>query len=115
MRYVIQELKRDKGAEAVAVTAPTGLAAVNVGGSTIPSFSGIGLGRGDPMNILARVLKSQKATANWKQARVLVVDEISMLSAELFDLLDFIGKRVCRVDRPFGGLQLILCGDLRMS
>ncbi len=111
MRYVIQELKRSKGTEAVAVTAPTGIAAVNVGGSTIHSFSGIGLGRGDPMNILARVLKSQKATANWKQARVLVVDEISMLSAELFDLLDFIGKRVRRVDRPFGGLQLIMCGD----
>ena len=111
MRYVIQELKKSKGGEAVAVTAPTGIAAVNIGGSTIHSFSGIGLGRGDPMAILARVLKSQKALVNWKQARVLILDEISMLSAELFDLLDFIGKQVRRVDRPFGGLQLILCGD----
>jgi ATP-dependent DNA helicase PIF1 len=113
MRYVIQELKkRSSGAEGtVAVTAPTGIAAVNIGGSTIHSFSGIGLGRGDPANILARVRKSQKASTNWKQASVLVLDEISMLSAELFDLLDFIGKSVRQSDRPFGGLQLILCGD----
>ena len=111
MRYVIQELKKSRGAEAVAVTAPTGIAAVNIGGSTIHSFSGIGLGRGDPMNILARVRKSQKAFGNWKQASVLVLDEISMLSSELFDLLDFIGKQMRGRDCPFGGLQLILCGD----
>ena len=55
MRYIIQALRDIKGEGAVAVTAPTGIAAVNIGGTTIHSFAGIGLGRGDPEKILARV------------------------------------------------------------
>ena len=70
------------------------------------SFAGIGLGRGDPANILARVMKSQKATRNWVGSRVLVLDEISMCSAELFDLLDFIGKSVRQNSaQAFGGIR----------
>ena len=112
LRYIIQELSRLHSTEgAVAVTAPTGIAAVNIGGVTIHSWAGIGLGRGDPAKILARVQKSSKASCNWGLCRILVVDEISMLSSELFDLLDFIGKTVRARSEAFGGIQLVLCGD----
>ncbi len=51
------------------------------------------------------------AAQRWKECEILVIDEISMLSAELFDKLSFIGSRVRNDARPFGGLQLVLCGD----
>ena len=51
------------------------------------------------------------AAQRWKETEILVIDEISMVSAELFDKLSFIGSRVRGDPRPFGGLQLILCGD----
>ena len=81
MRYIIQEVKKLRGERAVAVTAPTGIAAVNIGGVTIHSFAGIGLGRGDPQKILGRVLGSAKASTNWTSSQVLVLDEVSMLSS----------------------------------
>lgn len=58
-----------------------------------------------------QVSRSRVAAQRWKECEILVIDEISMLSAELFDKLSFIGTRVRNDPRPFGGLQLILCGD----
>jgi ATP-dependent DNA helicase PIF1 len=55
--------------------------------------------------------RSRLASQRWKECQILVIDEISMLSAELFDKLSFIGSRVRNDPRPFGGLQLVLCGD----
>lgn len=113
LRFIIQGLQaKHPSGIGFAVTAPTGIAAVNIGGVTIHSFAGIGLGRGDPAKILSRVQRPSKATASWINCQVLVIDEVSMLSAELFDLLGCIGKTVRRrPGAPFGGAQLILCGD----
>lgn len=58
-----------------------------------------------------QVARSRVAAQRWKETEILVIDEISMVSAELFDKLSFIGSRVRGDPRPFGGLQLILCGD----
>jgi ATP-dependent DNA helicase PIF1 len=55
--------------------------------------------------------RSRQAALRWKEAEVLIVDEISMLSAELFDKLSYVAQKVRQDDRPFGGLQVILCGD----
>lgn len=60
---------------------------------------------------LTQVGRSRVAAQRWKDCEILVIDEISMLSAELFDKLSFIGSRVRNNPRPFGGLQLVLCGD----
>ena len=95
----------------VAVTAPTGIAAVNVGGVTIHSFSGIGLGQGEMESIVARVKKNKRSCENWITSAVLVIDEVSMLSSDLFELLDAIAKNVRANTQPFGGMQLIVCGD----
>ena len=110
--YITQELLRaHPAADDVAVTAPTGVAAVNVGGQTIHSWAGVGLGRGSVDSLIARVGKSGKASRRWKNAKVLLIDEISMLDSSLFDALALIGAAVREVNAPFGGLQLILCGD----
>ena len=60
----------------------------------------------------SKVLGNAAAVERWRKARVLVLDEISMLDSNLFDALDAIGRAARAVpDRPFGGLQLVLCGD----
>ncbi len=47
----------------------------------------------------------------WKNAEILVIDEVSMLPASLFEKLDILGQRMRDDYRPFGGLQVVLCGD----
>lgn len=77
LREIIASLKRKyKGAtDAVAVTASTGMAACNIGGTTIHSFAGIGLGT-DPVELLVgKVKKNRVASGKWQRVKVLVVDE----------------------------------------
>mmetsp|Transcript_112218 Transcript_112218/g.177448 ORF Transcript_112218/g.177448 Transcript_112218/m.177448 type:complete len:521 (+) Transcript_112218:55-1617(+) len=96
----------------IALTASTGTAAVLLGGQTLHSWSGIGLARGDTSDLVRMVLQDARALARWQEASLLVIDEISMISGRLLDILDMIGReaRRCKT-RPFGGLQLLLCGD----
>jgi ATP-dependent DNA helicase PIF1 len=111
LRYVIQELER-RYPGGVAVTAPTGIAASHVQGTTIHSWSGIGLGKGSAQMLLQKVQGNSAACDRWRKARALVVDEISMLDSGLLDALDFIGRNVRTASHlPFGGLQLLFCGD----
>ena len=112
LKYIIQEMQRKYGGEGVAVTAPTGVAAINVGGQTLHSFAGIGLGKASTPYLLAKVEKSQSAMLRWQNAKVLIIDEISMLDKELFEAVDVIARSVRgRVDEPFGGLQMLIVGD----
>jgi ATP-dependent DNA helicase PIF1 len=91
--------------------APTGIAACNIGGLTIHSWAGIGLANKSLENIVGQVMGTTTAVKRWRNTSILVIDEVSMLSAELFDMLSFIGSRVRQNDQPFGGIQLVLCGD----
>lgn len=93
------------------VTALTGIAALNIKGSTLHRWAGIGLGDLKPDDLLRKVRRHPKGKANWLNTSVLVIDEVSMLSPELFVKLDFIGKALRRSSDPFGGIQLIFCGD----
>ena len=97
--------------EKVAITAPTGVAACNIRGLTIHSWAGIGMGAEDIEELLPIVLRNQKACQRWRETEILVIDEISMLSNVIFDKLNIIGQRVRNNLAPFGGIQLILCGD----
>lgn len=94
----------------VVLTALTGIAAVNIGGKTIHSFAGVGLAQGTKEEILKNAFFAGRE--RWKRARVLVVDEVSMMSDDLFEKLDFVarGCRKCP-NRPFGGLQVVFVGD----
>jgi len=95
------------------VCALTGCAAVllNCKAKTIHSWSGIRLCKGDPNEIVRRVLSSRASVAAWKQVKVLVIDEISMMSSKIFGILDKIGRSIFRLNKPFGGLQLVFTGD----
>ena len=96
----------------VAVTAPTGIAALNVSGRTLHSWAGIKCGSGDREALLGLVVGKRRARKRWTDADVLLIDEVSMLSGELFDKLDFVGRRVRGdLDAPFGGLQVVAVGD----
>ena len=112
-RYLVQELKEVHGERAVAVTASTGIAAVNLGGQTIHSFAGIGLatGTGDIDKVINKVSRNMKAVERWYNAKVIVIDEISMIDSDLFNLLDLVGRKIRNNDRPFGGIQVVLVGD----
>lgn len=94
----------------VSVTASTGIAAVSIGGTTLHSWAGCGLLEHSPVHHTQIMLAGVRA--RWLRTRVLVVDEVSMLSAETLGKLDKIGRLV-RQERglPFGGIQLVLVGD----
>jgi len=95
----------------IAITAMTGSAAYLINGKTLHSWAGIKLGEGTKEELYELVLNKDIYYLNWVTTQVLVIDEISMLTKELFDKLDFIGKKVRNNEAPFGGIQLILSGD----
>uniref|UniRef100_A0A6C0I0R6 AAA+ ATPase domain-containing protein n=1 Tax=viral metagenome TaxID=1070528 RepID=A0A6C0I0R6_9ZZZZ len=96
----------------IAVTATTGTAAVLLGNGakTIYAYAGIGIGNGTIENILKNI-KKNGAYSRWKALDILIIDEISMMGCEIFELLNGIGKQIRRNKKPFGGIQLVLCGD----
>ena len=98
----------------IQVCALTGCAAVMLEckAKTIHSWAGIGLANGDVDRIVERVDKNFLKKRDWRKTRTLIIDEVSMMSKRLFDILDLVGKtaRNCH-SRPFGGIQLIFCGD----
>ena len=104
-------MKHRREPDRVAVTASTGLAACNVGGVTLHSFSGIGLGKEKAEDLVKKIRKNQKAKNRWARTKVLIVDEISMVDGDLFDKLEFIAKKIRGNGKPFGGIQLIITGD----
>ena len=111
-RYLIQELKKKfPQDESIAITAPTGIAAINVNGQTIHSWAGVGLGKGDVDKLVAKVNKSNKVFSRWSNVKVLLIDEVSMLSSDLFQKLAMVGARVRNRPISFGGIQLVCCGD----
>ncbi|KAH3900015.1 DNA helicase PIF1 SCDLUD_004332 [Saccharomycodes ludwigii] len=110
LRALIKELRECNGT--VAVTASTGLAACNIGGITLHSFAGIGLGNGSDVQLFRKVRRNRKNTERWKETDVLIVDEISMIAGDLLDKLDYVARHVRkRYNEPFGGIQVIFCGD----
>ncbi|PFH51817.1 hypothetical protein AMATHDRAFT_114475, partial [Amanita thiersii Skay4041] len=113
LRHIIQGLraKHSKAFDAVAVTASTGIAACNIGGVTIHSFAGIGLAVEKAEELASKVAKNRKASARWLRTKVLIIDEISMVDAELFDKLATVGSLVRKKPEPFGGIQVIVTGD----
>jgi ATP-dependent DNA helicase PIF1 len=92
----------------------TGCAALLLGkgAKTLHSWAGIGLGKDSAQSLIVKIRKSFKGKKNWLGSDVLIIDEVSMMTPELLDKLDLIGQGIKKNKQPFGGLQVILVGDM---
>ncbi len=115
--FLIKEIydiakKNDKN---IQICAMTGCASVLLNcenTKTLHSWSGIGLANGPIEDIIERIIKNYFRRKTWKKVDVLVVDEVSMMSKKIFDLLNSLGKRIRReYTKPFGGIQIVFSGD----
>lgn len=112
IRYLYERAQKTQQVR-VQVCALTGCAAILLGcrAKTVHSFAGIGLGHGTIQQNLQKILKNPFLMRLWRETHFLIIDEVSMMSMKLFDMLDQIGRRVRRNPRPFGGIQLLFSGD----
>jgi len=95
----------------VGVTASTGIAATHLDGTTIHSWSGLGMKDILDEDDLRKLSRKPYLKERFKKTSVLIIDEISMLSQEQFESLDLICQKLKKNERNFGGMQIILCGD----
>ncbi len=101
---------KSKGVEA-GITASTGIAATHINGITIHSWSGLGIKDSLSEKDLKDISKKCYLRKRFEKTKVLIIDEISMLQPVLLDLTDRICKLFKSNLKPFGGLQVIFCGD----
>ncbi len=113
MRSIINKLRNKyiKEPDRLAVTASTGLAAVNIDGTTLHSFAGIGLGKEPATELLKKIRRTPKTRQRWIRAKVLIIDEVSMIDGDLFDKLEHVARVIRNNGSPFGGIQLVVTGD----
>jgi ATP-dependent DNA helicase PIF1 len=97
----------------IQMCALTGCAALLLGhkAKTLHSWAGIGLGKESVSELYVKISRNRKAKRNWLCTDLLIIDEISMMTADLFDKLDSLGKKIRSNKKPFGGIQLLLVGD----
>jgi ATP-dependent DNA helicase PIF1 len=96
------------------VCALTGCAAVllNCKAKTVHSWAGIGLANGTIDEVVRKTIGNKFKTAQWSKIKVLIIDEVSMMSLKIFEILDSIGKKVRKnLLQPFGGIQIVFSGD----
>jgi ATP-dependent DNA helicase PIF1 len=97
----------------IQVCAMTGCAAIllKCDARTLHSWSGIGLGNKPLEEITYRIGSNPRAKQRWCHTQILVIDEVSMMSVKLFNLINNVAKIIRKNDNPFGGMQVILSGD----
>ncbi|CAG8747072.1 5094_t:CDS:2, partial [Acaulospora colombiana] len=103
LRTIIKSMRKKyfKSSDAVAVTASTGIAACNIGGITLHSFGGVGLGTETAPELAGKVRKNPKANTRWIRTKVLIIDE----KGDFFDKLEQVARLVRKRPEPFGGIQ----------
>ncbi|KAL6553761.1 hypothetical protein OROMI_019434 [Orobanche minor] len=117
LEHIIKKLRKIHGRSRVYVTAPTGVAACALDGQTLHSFAGVGLGDLDRQSLLDRVLLDRRACHRWKKAKALIIDETSMVDANLFDSLEHVARTLrenetdIHENKIWGGIQLVVSGD----
>jgi len=93
------------------ITSTTGSSALLIGGTTIHSFSGIGVSKTDDDVLIERLAKRRYLSKRWRELKTLIIDEVSMLTPRSFQLIYKLAQTIRKNTRPFGGVQIILSGD----
>lgn len=106
-KSTLLQLFRNTSRKRIAVLAPTGIAALNVKGQTIHSFFGFPPKMLNPSDITVR-----RNYRMFQKLDVLIIDEISMVRADMMDNIDIFLRRNRGIDEPFGGVQMVFFGDL---
>jgi hypothetical protein len=94
-----------------AITASTGIAATHIGGMTIHSWSGIGIKTKLDKYDLDKIASSEYIVKRVNRTKVLIIDEVSMLSPNMLDMIDMVCREIKQSPEPFGGIQVVLVGD----
>lgn len=101
---------RSRGIEP-AITASTGIAATHIGGMTIHSWSGIGIKIKLDARDLHKIVSSQYVAKRVRHAKVLIIEEVSMLLPETLSMVDAVCREIKGSSEPFGGMQVVFAGD----
>ncbi|CAE7224652.1 ATP-dependent DNA helicase PIF1, partial [Symbiodinium microadriaticum] len=109
LKKLIEILRMRQGHGAVAVCASTGVAGIHIGGATIHSY--LGCGKAESEQDWEKAFHSRKAKKRIRDTEVLLIDEVSMLSGEFLEKAGELVARIRASEKPFGGLQVVLCGD----
>ena len=94
-----------------AITASTGIAATHIGGMTIHSWSGIGIKTKLDKRDFNKIISNDYIARRVWRAKVLIIDEISMLPPGTLLMIDAICREIKKCPEPFGGMQAVLVGD----
>ena len=118
--FLISEFIKSSN-RSVALTATTGIAALNLGGETIHRFLGLGIATRPEQadRIIGKWESIKHSVKNWDKAKwgvmegldTLVIDEASMLRKDQFELIDIVLSNIMENTLPFGGIQVVLVGD----
>lgn len=111
--YTINEYEaylRARGIEP-AITASTGIAATHISGMTIHSWSGVGIKTKLDKYDLNKIASSRHIAKRVRRAKVLIIDEVSMLPPETLSMIDAICREIKQSSEPFGGIQIVWVGD----
>ena len=90
----------------------TGVSAIllKCNATTIHKWGNLGLGTADEYSVYKKIIKL-RLTNNYLNTEILIIDEISMMSEKIFDLIDYLCKKIRNNQLPFGGIQIIMSGD----
>eukprot|EP00242_Pyramimonas_sp_CCMP2087_P000407 CAMPEP_0198228644 /NCGR_PEP_ID=MMETSP1445-20131203/113702_1 /TAXON_ID=36898 /ORGANISM="Pyramimonas sp., Strain CCMP2087" /LENGTH=619 /DNA_ID=CAMNT_0043909057 /DNA_START=1277 /DNA_END=3136 /DNA_ORIENTATION=- len=105
------DAKLNEGDKVLVVTAFTGCAAIIVHGTTLHSFSGIGLCEGSKEELAKKAFDNVNTRRRWLETNTVVIDEVSMMDDCLLEIIDHVARVCRRVDEPMGGMQVIMVGD----
>ena len=111
--YLVKHIREicETNKMSIALTAMTGTAAYLIGGKTLHSWAGIGLGDKSVEELVDKIGKYPVSLMRWINTKILIIDEISMMSNILLEKLNEIGQILRSSKKPFGGIQLIFSGD----
>ena len=97
--------------EKIYVTSSTGLSSLLINGTTINQYGGIGIFDKENDYYVKRIRRNKVTKKRWLTTKILIIDEISMVSAHFFEKFDLLAQKVRKNSSPFGGMQLICSGD----